>query len=222
MRICLVFFSILVMSSIHVLGQTSANTMDEAAYLRTIHTRAEKIVATLGIADPSLAERTTNLIADQYRNLNTIYTERDAQFKIAKQKGEPKETTESEIKKIENSASEKIAALHTEFISSLGKHLSPDQVTKVKDGMTYNVVSVTYNAYVDMIPSLKKEEKEQIMVWLVEAREKAMDAESSEKKHAWFGKYKGRINNYLSAQGYNITEEREAWEKRKSNKQSGT
>jgi hypothetical protein len=73
-----------------------------------------------------------------------------------------------------------------------------------------------------MIPSLKKEEKEQIMVWLVEAREKAMDAESSEKKHWWFGKYKGRINNYLSAQGYNITEEREAWEKRKGNKQSGT
>jgi len=41
-----------------------------------------------------------------------------------------------------------------------------------------------------------------------------MDGESSEKKHWWFGKYKGRINNYLSAQGYDITKERKEWESR--------
>src|SRR5262245_51424877 len=111
MRICLVFFSILIMSSIHVIGQTSANTADESAlYAKTIHARAEKIVATLGISDPSLAERTTNLIADQYRNLNTIYAERDDLVKIAKQKGEPKETTDNELKKIENTTSEKTTA----------------------------------------------------------------------------------------------------------------
>ena len=70
-----------------------------------------------------------------------------------------------------------------------------------------------------MIPALTKSQKDQIMVWLVEAREYAMDGESSEKKHWWFGKYKGRINNYLSAQGYNITKEREEWEKRNKQKQ---
>ena len=43
-----------------------------------------------------------------------------------------------------------------------------------------------------MIPTLKEEEKAQIMAWLVEAREFAMDAENSNKKHAAFGKYKGR------------------------------
>ena len=31
-----------------------------------------------------------------------------------------------------------------------------------------------------------------------------MDAGSSEEKHAMFGKYKGRINNYLSAAGYDM------------------
>jgi hypothetical protein len=65
-----------------------------------------------------------------------------------------------------------------------------------------------------MIPSLKEEEKKQIRSWLVEAREYAMDAESSEQKHAWFGKYKGRINNYLSKQGYDSQKEREEWMKR--------
>ena len=29
-----------------------------------------------------------------------------------------------------------------------------------------------------------------------------------------FGKYKGRINNYLSKRGYNITKERAAWAER--------
>ena len=80
--------------------------------------------------------------------------------------------------------------------------------------MTYNVLQVTYTAYVDMIPSLTGEQKNQIMTWLVEAREHAIDGESSEKKHWWFNKYKGRINNYLSAQGYDINKERKAWEQR--------
>jgi hypothetical protein len=42
------------------------------------------------------------------------------------------------------------------------------------------------------------------MAWLVEAREIAMDCGSSEEKHYWFGKYKGKINNYLSAEGYDL------------------
>ena len=61
------------------------------------------------------------------------------------------------------------------------------------------------------ISTLKEEEKAQIMAWLVEAREFAMDAENSNKKHAAFGKYKGRINNYLSKRGYDLVKERKAW-----------
>ena len=65
-----------------------------------------------------------------------------------------------------------------------------------------------------VIPTLKEEEKAQIMAWLVEAREFAMDAENSNKKHAAFGKYKGRINNYLSKRGYDLVKERKAWYER--------
>jgi hypothetical protein len=54
----------------------------------------------------------------------------------------------------------------------------------------------------------------QILAWLKEAREFAMDAENSNKKHGWFGKYKGRINNYLSKRGYDLVKEREGWYKR--------
>jgi hypothetical protein len=49
-----------------------------------------------------------------------------------------------------------------------------------------------------------------------------MDAESSEKKHWWFGKYKGRINNYLSAQGYDLQKERKEWEEGRKLKQTSS
>ena len=45
-------------------------------------------------------------------------------------------------------------------------------------------------------------------------RELALDAESSKKKHEVFGKYKGRINNYLVKRGYDLKKEREEWYKR--------
>ena len=213
------FIFTLLVSSLTVFGQTSINVQDkDAAYIKTITSRSEKIVATLGISDPSKANQITTIIAGQYSNLNSVYTERDEQIKIIKQKGLSKEAMDAEIKNAEASAAKKIEPLHAAFLSALSSKLSEEKVTKVKDGMTYNVVHVTYDAFVDMIPSLTKAQKDQIMAWLVEAREHAMDAESSEKKHWWFGKYKGRINNYLSAQGYDLQKERKEWEERNKQK----
>ncbi|HLO37079.1 MAG TPA: DUF3826 domain-containing protein, partial [Lacibacter sp.] len=96
----------------------------------------------------------------------------------------------------------------------LQKVISEEQIELVKNAMTYNVLHVTYTAYLDMIPTLKEDQKRKIFEWLTEARELAMDGESADKKHAIFGKYKGRINNYLSAAGYDLTKEREEWQKR--------
>ena len=80
--------------------------------------------------------------------------------------------------------------------------------------MTYGVVPKTYQAHLEMIPTLKENEKLQILNWLKEAREFAIDAPDAKSKHAWFGKYKGRINNWLSKRGYNLDAERQAWYKR--------
>ena len=57
------------------------------------------------------------------------------------------------------------------FPGHLSLFLNEEQIEAVKDGMTYGVVKVTYEATLDMIPSLKEEEKVQIYAWLVEARE---------------------------------------------------
>jgi hypothetical protein len=107
-----------------------------------------------------------------------------------------------------------LSVLHGQYLSKLTAELNADQVDKVKDGMTYRIYPITYTAYLDEIPNLSSLQKDKIKGWLLEARENAIDAESSEKKHAWFGKFKGRINNYLSAQGYDMKKEGEEWQKR--------
>lgn len=185
----------------------------DPAYVESIIGRSQKIVDKLGVKNPKDAENVRNIIANRYFELNDIYEIRDAKAKQAK------ETLQGDAKNdaLKTAENEKDAALyrsHFAFPAALSLYLDEKQIEAVKDGMTYGVVGVTYTATLEMIPSLTKEEKALIYAWLVEAREFAMDAENSNKKHEAFGKYKGRINNYLSKRGYDLTKEREEWYKR--------
>ena len=185
----------------------------DTAYVESIVKRSQKIVDKLELKDPVVAKEVTTIIANRYFKLNDIYEERDAKVKQAKETmtGEAKEIA---VKAAENVKDAQLYRCHFEFPAALSLYLEPQQVNAVKDGMTYGVLMVTYNSHIDMIPTLKEEEKAQIMAWLVEAREFAIDAENSNKKHAAFGKYKGRINNYLAKRGYDLVKEREAWYER--------
>ena len=215
----LIVFALAIVSGTSIFSQETS-VDKEAAYTKTITTRAEKIVAALDLQDSIKKKSVTSIITCQYRNLNKVYTERDAKIQIVKQNTTDKRIADSLVRLLEEQYWNEARKLHEPFIIALSKELNKDQVILVKDGMTYNVLPVTYKAMLEMIPTLKPAEKEQIMTWLVEAREYAMDAESSEKKHWWFGKYKGKINNYLAAQGYNLQKEREEWQKRlKENKE---
>lgn len=185
----------------------------DTAYVSSIVKRSKMIVDKLNITDKASIESVTTIIANRYFKLNDIYTARDNKVKEAKNSltGQAKE---SAIKSAEDEKDSKLYRSHFAFTADLSLYLDGKQIDDVKDGMTYNVVDVTYKATVDMIPSLKNEEKAQIKAWLIEARELAIDAESSNKKHEVFGKYKGRINNYLSKRGYDLVKEREAWYER--------
>lgn len=184
----------------------------DTAYVASILKRSQKIVDKLELKDKAKAEAVLHIIANRYFELNDIYEVRDQKLKEAKElEGEMKQL-KSDLAKFE--ADSKLYRSHFAFPATLGIYLSDEQVTAVIDGMTYGVVKVTYDSHLDMIPSLTEEEKTQLMAWLVEARELAVDAENSNKKHGVFGKYKGRINNYLSKRGYDLKAEREAWYKR--------
>lgn len=185
-------------------------------YQRKIIDRSAKIVNTLGLKDAANYNTAVKAVANQYFQLNTIQ-ERTKQFADSiKKLALTKEQLTQALKQQEEKKSSELVQIHQKFLALLKTSLSEEQIEKVKDGMTYRILPITYAAYQDMIPTLTKEQKEKIYNWLVEARELAMDAESSEKKHAVFGKYKGRINNYLAGAGYDLKKEGEEWEKRKA------
>ncbi|HWB90988.1 MAG TPA: GvpL/GvpF family gas vesicle protein [Puia sp.] len=205
------------LTTLPVKHATSASTGEDSTYLRVITERAGKIVATLGLPDSAAFYRVRTIVKEQYRALNAVYTERDERLKQLKDQQPPadKNTSDSIKKNIQQDVDARVAKLHTAYLAKLATELNPQQVDMVKDGMTYNVRTVTFRAYEQMLPQLTDEQKKVIMDDLIEAREHAMDAGSSEKKHAWFGKYKGRINNYLSSQGISMKKASEDWKKRK-------
>ena len=211
---------ILLLSILLWTGWVSAQAIDldkenrDPKYVESIVSRSQKIVDKLGINDAKVAEDVRNVIANRYFTLNDIYDTRDAKVKEIKESDLVGEAKNNALKAAEDAKDAALYRIHFAFPADLSLFLTEEQIEAVKDGMTYGVLKITYDSHLDMIPSLKKEEKAQIYAWLKEAREFAIDAENSDRKHAFFGKYKGRINNYLAKRGYDLTKEREEWYKR--------
>lgn len=202
-----------VLFSLNIYGQGNAD-QQQADYKKAIKERSEKIVNVLGITDAGKYDIVLKELMNQYFSLNAIHGQNKTAIAEIKQKAQSKEETEKAIKQREEKKSSQLLQQHAIFIAHLNENLTEEQVEKVKDGMTYRVFPITYAGYQDMLTNLTPEQKNRIFTWLKEARELAMDEGSSERKHAVFGKYKGRINNYLSAAGYDMKKESIAWQKR--------
>jgi hypothetical protein len=170
--------------------EPAAESVEDAAHLQVLTNRAAKIVDALKLDNPELAVRVRDEIAQQYLALGKLH---DA--------GKPEPAS--------------LDALHRRFTACLAAQLTPEQVDQVKDGMTYGVVPITFDGYQQMLPQLTDEQRREIHAQLLEAREYAMDAGSSDAKHAVFGKYKGRINNYLSKAGYDLKQAEKDWAARR-------
>lgn len=190
--ILIIYHSSLITSTAQVALKTEGQAPQ---YVETIKGRAQKIVDGLQLTDAPKAENVRNIIANRYFLLNDIHS------KYGK---DQQDALQAELYKH-----------HFELASALSLYLNEEQIDAVKDGMTYGRLKRDYNAQLDMIPTLTEEEKAQILIWLKEAREYAMDAADSKGKHFWFDKYRGRTNNWLSARGYDLKKERDAWMKRK-------
>lgn len=186
---------------------------DSAEYRRVVEGRAAKIVDQIGVADSAQRDRVVSLIADQYAALSAVHDARDEKIDGA---------SDSERQSLEDASHREVVVSHRRFVAALAAELAPAQVEAVKDGMTYNVAPNTYAVYLKMLPDLSDDLKRMIHANLLEAREHAMDAGSSKEKHGWFGKYKGRINNQLSAAGYDLKQaEKDMFAREASRKAQG-
>lgn len=177
----------------------------EEAYSQAIAARSRAIVDKLELSDKDCVQRTEQLIAEQYRALREIHDSRDAEIASLKDTtGENEQRVGVLIERVRQDSMIKQFNLHRSFVAQLAVELTSDQVNGVKDGMTYGVVPATYARYLQKLPNLSEDEKRTVLAFLIEAREYAMDAGTSDEKHGWFRKYKGKINNYLSAAGYKM------------------
>jgi hypothetical protein len=185
-------FLLMLLCFFTAVNNSQSQSIAELHYDSVVRERSSKILAAIPFSDEHQKLQAQEILVQQYKQLNNL-----------------QETIQSDsIRKSE------LKKLHAIFLKQLSNALSESQIEQVKDGMTYRVFPITMAAYEDMLPSLTQEQKTQIYNWLKEARELAMDEGSSNKKHAMFGKYKGRINNYLSAQGYDMKKESKEWEER--------
>lgn len=205
-----------------VQAQSTQTPQEKAAYIKTITDRSSKIVNTLSIKDSATYKQVLALLVEQYSSINRINEESKLALAAIKQQSITAQESALQVQKQEEKKTAQLQQLHSAFLAGLQKNLTEGQIEQVKDGMTFGVLKVTYTAYQDMIPTLTEEQKTKIYNWLIEARELAMDGESADKKHAVFGKYKGRINNYLSAAGYDLTKERAEWQKRINTKKESS
>lgn len=177
------------------MGQPASAPSDaDAKYSAMIEKRVGEILAVLKLDDPAKQSKVHDILIAQYGALRDWQNANEAKLK-------DKSTTPEQKQEI--LATRK--PLHDQFLSQLSEQLTPEQIEQVKDKMTYNKVQVTYNAYLQQLQGkLNDEQKAKILEFLKAAREDAIDGVSAEEKTAIFGKYKGKINNYLATQGISM------------------
>ena len=186
-----------------------ASADKEGAYNKVLEERSAKIVAALEVGDSTKAFRVQSRIIAHYKSLNAWQEKYETRLKeLRKAQGE--------------SAKNEIATAYADrktardaFLADLAKDLTPAQVDIIKNKLTYNKLQVTYNGYLQQLPTLKEDQKKKIYNWLVEAREEGIDGVSSHEKDEIFGRYKGRINNYLSKEGYDLKQSSIDWKARR-------
>jgi hypothetical protein len=202
MKALLLLLTLLAVPLLSIAAEAPADA--EAKYTADINKRADDVIKALNLADPAKSATVHEIIVAQYRALRDWH---DANGKAMKDKSTPADEKER--------VAATLKPIHDQFVEKLSKELTPEQVETVKDKLTYNVVHVTYGAYCDELPQLTEPQKAFILQTLKDAREVAMDQGSSQEKHAVFGKAKGKINNYLSKEGYDLKKAEKEWAARR-------
>jgi hypothetical protein len=175
----------------------------EAFYANSIEIRVSDILKVLNLTDATKSNAVHDALVAQYHALRVRDAAIDTQLKVD---GKPVN--------YENRApllAAQSKPLHDQFLAKLSESLTPDEVEKVKDLMTYNKVKATADAYAAIVPGLTDADKSKISELLKAGREEAIDGGSAPEKSAIFQKYKNQINDYLNANGHDTVKAFKEW-----------
>jgi hypothetical protein len=178
----------------------------EAAYIANITKGTTAILEVLALQDTGKSNAVHGIIMNQYRALRSRDDALDPVLAKLSQAAPGTETNRLAVILLLTKP------LHDVFLANLATQLTPEQVDKVKDRMTYNRAQVTYDVYCAMLPALTDKDKAKIKAALKEAREEAMDGGSADEKAAIFQKHKDLLNEYLKSQGHDVAKAAKEWE----------
>jgi hypothetical protein len=102
---------------------------------------------------------------------------------------------------IANSAMPK--SVHDSLMNVLKRELTPEQVETILDKYTVGKVAFTLKGYQAIVPDLKPEAETQILTYLKQAREQAIDYKNMNQISAIFEIYKTKCEQYLNSNGRN-------------------
>ncbi len=167
--------------------------------------KANKIVEKLSLTDSFAKENVTNVIANRYmelRGIHIAYEKRNAgieSLELSKQK------KDSILERSYYHYNNDLYRSRFGYITWLSFYLDEEQIEKVRNEMTSNMFFKYYKLFEGQVPQMTDDQKHRVRAWLKEAREFAMDFETERKMRQMFIKYRGRINNYLSKCGYDLS-----------------
>lgn len=190
-------------------SKTAEAAAKDAEYTEVLEKRTAPMIAALDLGDSTKSARIQARIIARYKSLNAWQEKYETRLKELRKS--PDESAKTEIA----AAYAERKAAREAFLADLAKDLTPAQIDIIKDKLTYNKLQVTYTGYQQQLPTLTEEQKKKVYDWLLEAREEGIDGVSSHEKDEIFGKYKGRINNYLSQEGYDLKQSSIDWKARR-------
>lgn len=178
-------------------------------------TESNRVLDVLDIQDKVNAESVRNLIALQYQKLCELKKTFDGKLEENKKIKDKSQigTANEEAWQVYKSSVDKQRDVYFEKLEGF---IDKNQIELVKNEMTANALKVEYANFQKLLPDMKEDHKAQVYQYLLEARENALNVLTSRERNQWFAKYRGRANNYLSKNGYNLRKATEELEKKQT------
>ena len=120
-------------------------------YVENIVGRSQKIIDKLKLKDTVVSRNVLNIVANKYFMLNDIYAKRDTAINQIKRSTLVGDARNAAITAAQNEKEAALYRSHFAFAADLSLFINDKQIEVIKDGMTFGVVKVTYDATLDMI-----------------------------------------------------------------------
>ncbi|TYR37980.1 DUF3826 domain-containing protein [Sphingobacterium phlebotomi] len=181
----------------------------------TFITASSRIMQKFALSDEWQAEQVRNLLAFHYQKMDAIYAHKKKQTTEMDQASLGDAEKEKRAVKIWEESKSALDMQRDKLFKKLDPLLSDEQIELVKNEMTHNGFQKELTRFEELLPDLNEEEKVVIIEYLKEARENALNVQTNKERNQWFAKYRGRANNYLSKQGYDLRKATEDLEDRR-------